>query len=129
MGSKTNYLEDKVLEHVLRNVAYTSPATVYLALFTANPTDAAGGTEVTGGSYARQSIAFAAPSPSGTIKNSALVTFPVASADWGTITGFAIFDASTVGNMLYWGALAASKSILTADQIKFAADSVVITED
>lgn len=129
MGSKSNYLEDKILEHVLRNVAYSSPATVYLALYTVNPTDSTAGTEVSGGSYARQAITFGAPSPVGTIKNSAQVTFPVATADWGDVTGFAIMDNVAGGNMLYWSAFAATKTILSGDQLKVAANAIVITED
>lgn len=128
MGSKTDYLENKILDYVLRNQAAFATATVYLALFTATPSDTGGGTEVSGGSYARQAITFGAAS-GGSITNSGTVTFSAATADWGTVTSFAIMDAATSGNMLYWGALSANKTINNGDQIVFNASSVTITED
>lgn len=127
MDAKTNYLEDNLLNHVLRNTAFTSPTTVYVALFTAAPGEAGGGTEVSGGSYARQSVTFSAPA-SGVVANSGAVTFPTATAPWGTITHMAIFDAVTVGNMLYYGALAAPKVVDTSDQISFANASITVAE-
>jgi len=80
MGSKTDYLENAVLNYWLRaNVGgLTSPATVYVGLFTATPSDTGGGTEVAGSGYARQVIAFSAPSPAGTMVNSAIIDFPAA---------------------------------------------------
>lgn len=127
MDAKSNYLEDAVLNAVLRNIAFSSPATVYVALFTVAPTDTGGGTEVTGGSYARQTVTFSAPA-SGVVANSGSVTFPVATADWGTITSMGIYDALTVGNLLYYGNLAASKNVLTGDQISFANAAVTVAE-
>jgi len=127
MDAKSDYLEDNILNHVLRNVAYTSPTTVYLALFTAAPTDVGGGTEVSGGSYARQTVTFAAPI-SGAVANSGAVTFPLATANWGTIVAAALFDAVSAGNMLYYGALATSKVVDTNDQISFANGSVTVSE-
>lgn len=131
MGSKTNYLEDAVLNFFLRNNAgsVTAPANVYVALFTAPPGETGGGTEVTGGSYARTVVTFSAPSPSGTTTNSADVTFPTATAGWGTVTDFAVFDASTSGNMLYYGTLTSSRVVLTGDVVKFVAGQLTITED
>ncbi len=125
--AKSDYLENALLNHVLRNVALSSPVTVYVALFTVAPTDSGGGTEVSGGSYARQAVTFAAPS-GGVVANSGSVTFPVASAPWGTIVDMAIFDALTVGNMLYYGVLATSKIVGTGDQISFANASITVTE-
>ena len=84
MAHFSTYLAQALLNHVFRNTAYTQPTTVYVALYTAAPTDAGGGTEVTGGSYARQSAAFSAPSGN-QISNSAQVTFPEATANWGTV--------------------------------------------
>lgn len=127
MDAKSDYLENAVLNHVLRNVTLTSPATVYLALFTVAPTDVGGGTEVSGGSYARQAVTFAAP-VSGSVANSGAVTFPLATADWGTIVAGAIFDAVSGGNMLYYGALATSKVVATNDQISFANGSITVSE-
>lgn len=129
MAGKSDYLEGKILEHVLKATSYSSPATVYLALYTAAPSDSGGGTEVSGNGYARQSIAFAAQS-GGSISNSGTVTFPTATGgSWGTVTHFGIFDASSNGNLLYWGALGASKTVANGDTIAFAASSVTVTED
>lgn len=127
MSAKTDYLEDALLNHVLRNVAFTSPTTVYAALFTVAPTDAGGGTEVTGGSYARQSVTFAAPS-SNAVANSGTVTFPQATASWGTIVAVAIMDAASGGNMLYYGNLGTSKTVGNGDQVSFAASALTVSE-
>lgn len=129
MGSKTNYLENKILEHVLKNTAYTSPTTVYLAAFTSDPTETgAAGTEVSGGSYARQSAAFGAAS-GGTISNSGTITFPTATANWGTITHWAIFDASTAGNCLYYGTLTTSQVINTGGVLQVPPGNLIVNED
>ena len=128
-NNKTNFLEDALINEVLRNIAYTPAATVYVALFTAAPGEAGGGTEVSGNAYARQSIAFDAPSPAGETQNTSIITFPAATPSaWGTITDFAIFDALTVGNMLYYGTLDASVVINADDQFKFAAGAVQVDE-
>ncbi len=126
--SKTDFLEDSMLNHVLRNTAYTPASTIYVALFTATPGEAGGGTEVTGNNYARKAVTFGAPS-AGTITNSADVVFDQASGSWGTISYFALFDALTNGNMLYYGALTSSKTINSGDQLKFAAGGITVTED
>ena len=97
--SKTNYLETQLLNHVLRNTPYSGPTTVYVGLFTSAPGEAAGGTEVSGGSYARQAVTFSAPAPD-SCSNTADVLFPLATADWGTIVAFAIFLLVKVVNRL-----------------------------
>lgn len=98
--AKSNYLEGKILNHVLRNTAYTSPTTVYACLYLNNgvgPTDEDKGQEVKGAGYARQAITFGAPSsPGGVSSNSADVTFPTATADYGTVGFVGIKDASNV---------------------------------
>lgn len=139
MTAKTDYLEQKLLDHTLNAVAFTSPST-WAALYTAAPGETGGGTEVTGGSYARQRI-FAngggspdwnlAVSEGGggfVVDNSDDVVFPVATADWGTVTHTAILDAVTLGNMLYYGALTASKTVNTNDTFKFLAGALDIIE-
>lgn len=126
MSQMTDYLENALGNEVLRGVAFAAPAAVYVALFTTAPTDAAPGTEVSGGSYARQAVTFAAPSTPGVFENSADVDFPQATGSWGTVTHFAIFDAATDGNMLIWGALAVSKAIASGDIFKFLAGDLVI---
>ena len=112
---------------VLVNTAYTSPATVYVALYTATPGPSGGGTEVSGNSYARTACTFSAAS-SGSITNSADCTFPQATGAWGTIAYFGVFDAATAGNLLYYGSLTASKTINSGDQLKFAAGGITVTE-
>jgi hypothetical protein len=124
--SMSDYLENKILNAVLRNTAYTSPSQVYIALFTSDPTDAGTGTEVNGGGYARQPITFNAPS-NGQVTNSMDILFPVATASWGTVTHIGIYDASTGGNLLFHGALTTSKTISTDDQLKIAAGDITIT--
>ena len=128
-GSMTNFLEVELLDHVFGKGAYTAP-TPYLALFTAAPTDAGGGTEVTGGSYARVAIsADMGTAASGAITNSAGIEFPTASASWGTVVAFGVMDASTAGNMLWWGDLTASKSVGSGDTLVFNAGDLDFTLD
>ena len=144
MGSKSDYLENKLIDHIFRGVAFTAPSPLYIALYTSNPSDAGGGTEVTGGSYARVSVTpnstnFANTQNSGTgassgtggqTSNLTTITFPAPTANWGVVTGMAIMDASTSGNELYWCALTASKTINNGDAAPtFPAGSLTITED
>ena len=126
MAAMSNYLENALINATLRNTTYTSPATVYVGLFTTDPTDAGTGTEVTGGSYARESMAFGAPS-NGVSTNSSDVEFDQATGSWGTITHFGILDALTSGNLLYHGALTSSKVIEDGDVFKFASAAVSVT--
>lgn len=140
MGSKSDYMENKVLD-ILGGTTFTAPATVYVALFTTMPTDASTGTtpapgaEVTGGSYARQAVTNNAtnfPAASGGSKqNGTAITWSTPpSADWGTIVGFAICDAATNGNILYWGAISPSKTVNNGDPApSFAIGALTITED
>lgn len=122
----SNYLGNAILNAALRNTTYTSPATAYLALYTSDPTAADVGTEVSGGSYARQSIAFDAASAKVT-QNASLVTFPQASGSWGTITHFGIRDALTSGNLLFYAAFSVSKTITTADQLLINDSDISVT--
>jgi hypothetical protein len=122
----SNYLENALINATLRNTTYTSPATVYVGLFTSDPTDAGSGTEVSGGSYARKAATFAAPS-NGASSISAAIEFDQATGSWGTVTHFGIYDALTTGNLLYHGALTASKAIDTGDVFKFATSALSVT--
>lgn len=126
MAEMSNYLENALINATLRNTSYTSPATVRISLHTADPTDAGTGTEVSGGSYARQTATFAAPS-NGVSTTSADITFPQATGNWGTITHIGIWDALTAGNLLYHTPLDASKAIDTGDIFKIAAGSLTVT--
>lgn len=125
--SFSNYLENKVLLHVFGATAYTAPTTLYVALFTSNPGETGAGTEVSGGSYARQTITFTVTGAQAA--NTAAVEFPTASASWGTITYAAIYDASTGGNMLDYGALTTSKTIASGDVLRIPASSYTIDLD
>lgn len=131
MTTKSDFLENRVLDRVLKNNAqftYTFPATVYAALFTADPTEAGTLTsEVSGAGYVRQAITWGTIA-SGSAANSAIVQFPTASGSWGTVTHVAIVDASTAGNVLYYGALTASKTVGTGDDVSFAIGTLVVTE-
>lgn len=127
MSAISNYLENALINATLRNTTYTSPAVVYAGLFTSDPTDAGSGTEVSGGSYARKAITFAAPSNGVTTNSAAACEFDQATGSWGTITHFGIFDALTSGNLLYHGALTVSKTIASGDVFKFPTSSVSVT--
>lgn len=126
MAEMSNYLEDALINATLRNTTYTSPATVYVGLYTSDPTDANTGTEVSGGSYARTAVTFGAPS-NGVTTNSAAVEFPQATGSWGTVGWIGILDASTAGNLLYHTALDASKTIDSGDIFKIAIGSLSVT--
>jgi len=126
MAEMSNYLENALINATLRNTSYTSPATVYIGLYTSDPTDADTGTEVSGGSYARQAVTFGAPS-NGVSTNTAAIEFPQATGTWGTVGWIGIEDASTGGNLLYHTALDASKTIATGDIFKIAIGSLSVT--
>lgn len=98
----TNYLGNKLLDHAFRNVEYVRPATVYLALFTAAPSDAGGGTEVSGFGYARQAITLGAAAAKAQASTAVIEFGPDTGTNWGTISHVGIFDALTVGNLMAW---------------------------
>jgi len=126
MAEFSNYLENAVINAVLRNSPYSSPTTVYVGLYTTDPTDADSGTEVSGGSYARTSVAFDAPS-NGVTQNTADLTFPTATASWGTVTHIGLHDASTGGNLLFHTALDTSKAIDSGDIFKITTGNLTVT--
>jgi hypothetical protein len=128
MAEMSNYLENALINATLRNTSYTSPTTVYVSLWTSDPTDAASGTEVStsGTSYARTSVTFGAPS-NGASTNNADVTFPTATASWGTVGWIGINDASTGGNLLYHTALDTAKAIDSGDIFKIASGNLSVT--
>ena len=126
MAEMSNYLENALINATLRATTFTSPATVYVGLYTTDPTDAGTGTEVSGGSYARQSVTFGAPS-NGVSTNSAAVEFPQCTSTWGTVSHIGILDASTSGNLYYHTALDSSKIIETGDVFKIAIGNLSVT--
>jgi hypothetical protein len=140
MAAFTDFAENKLIDWLFRAqaigitgataAAATGPATLYVALFTANPTDTGGGTEVTGGSYARVAVTsslanwagtqaaastVASSGTSGTTSNNGTITYPAPTANWGTVTGVGIFDATTAGNLLIYSALTTSKTVNNGD--------------
>jgi hypothetical protein len=126
MSEFSNYLENALLNAVLRNTTYTSPTTCFVGLFTSDPTDAGSGTECTGGSYARIAVSFNAPT-NGVATNSADVTFSQATDNWGTISHIGLHDADTTGNLLFHTILNSSKAIGTGDQFKITAGALTCT--
>lgn len=155
MSALTDVYENKLIDFLFRAQALgitgatagagTGPATLYVGLFTTNPTDVAGGTEVSGGSYARVSVTSslanwagtqsagsttASSGTGGTTSNNGAITFPAPTANWGVITGYAIFDAVTTGNMLVWAALGTSKTVNNGDAApSFAAGALTFQID
>lgn len=129
--SLSDYLELKLLDHLFGNTAYSAPATLYLALFTVAPTDAGGGTEVSGGGYARKAVTNNATNwpaaASGSKSNGTVITFNQASANWGTVVAFGIFDASTGGNLLVYGSVSPGVVVNNADTASFGVGSLTIT--
>ena len=126
MAEFSNFLENALINAVLRNTTYTSPATVYVSLYLTDPTDADSGTEVSGGSYARTALTMGAPSD-GVTTNSADVTFPTCTSSWGTVTHIGIHDASTAGNLLFHTILDTAKTIDTGDIFKITTGNLSVT--
>jgi len=125
-AAMTNYLEDELVDHVLRNAAYASPAAVYVALYTSDPGEADAGVEVAGGAYTRIVVTFGAPADGVSI-NSVQVDFVTATALWGVITHFQIMDAAAAGNALFHGALENSVTINIGDTARFQVGDLQIT--
>ena len=126
MAEISNYLENALINGTIRGTTYTAPSTVYVGLYTTDPTDANTGTEVSGGSYARVAVTFAAPS-NGVTTNNADVTFTQATASWGTVGWIGILDASSSGNLLYHTPLDVAKTIDSGDIFKIATGSLSVT--
>lgn len=117
MANLSDYAENKLLDHLLSTTAFTMPTQVYVALYTTATDDATAGTEVTGGSYARQPVDFAA-AVGGAANPTADVVFPEATANWGTVTHVRLMDAVSAGNPLMHGPLTASKLIDVGDTFR-----------
>ena len=136
MAAFTNYLENKLIDHIFQNTAFTSQTTLYVALFTAVSDGEAGTvTEVSGGSYARVAVTANssnwsdATGNNGTTSNVNAVTFPAATADWGTVTHFGIYDAASTGNLLVYAALTSSRNITNGSTPSFAAGALTVQID
>jgi hypothetical protein len=128
MSGFSDYLEDKVLDHVFGGNAYSAPGTLYVALYTVAPSDTGGGTEVSGGAYARQTGAFTVSGTNPTTAtNSAAIEYPTATANYGTVVAVGILDASSSGNLLAYSTLDASKVVSSGDVFRFNAGDLDIT--
>ena len=125
MAGFSDYLENKVVGHVFGGSAYTAPSTLYVALYTSAPSDTGGGTEVSGGAYARQTAAFTVTND--TASNTSAIEYPTATADYGTVVAVGIFDASSSGNLMAYANLTASKTVSTGDVFRFDAGDLDIT--
>lgn len=144
MAAMSDYLENKLVDQIFRGQAYTFPSTLYVGLLTATPSDTGGGTEVSGNAYARVAVTnslanwagtqgaattVASSGTTGTTSNNVAVTFPTPTATWGTVTAFGIWDASTAGNLLFYGTLTISKTINQSDTVTFPAASLSLQLD
>lgn len=133
MSAMSDYLEGEIIKHIFRTGSFTKPTVLAVGLFTAAPSDSGGGTEVSGGSYARATLNpldanWAAPAGgNGVTSNSSTITFATPTANWGTVTHFAVFDAASAGNMLFWGSLTVTKTINSGDTVTFPAGSLTFT--
>lgn len=125
-GNLSDYLENKLIDHFVGTTTYTKPAAVYVALYTVAPTDAGGGTQVTGGSYARQVATFTAAA-SGATSNNANIDFTGMPA--ATVVAIGIFDALTAGNLLLWGTLTTNKTTDAGDTLRIATGDLDISID
>lgn len=145
MAALSDYLENKIIDYLLRGQAFTAPATVYVGLLTAAPSDTGGGTEVTGNAYARVAVAsslanwagtqaaastVASSGATGTTSNNAAITYPTPTpAGWGVVTHFAVYDAASAGNLLFYAALTVSKTINAGDSVSFAPAALTLQID
>lgn len=130
MAGFTNYAEDLVLDWLLTNASATRPTAWYVALYTVAPGEAGGGTEVSGGSYARTAVTFTVSGTAPTTaSNSSAVEFPAATGNWGTIVAAGIFDASTSGNLLAFADLTTSKTVDSGDVLRFNTGEIDVTLD
>lgn len=144
MPAMTDYLENRMIDQIFRAQAFTFPSTLHIGLLTAAPSDTGGGTEVSGGAYARVAVTnslanwagtqsagstVASSGTSGTTSNNSTITFPTPTASWGTVTHFAIYDAASAGNMLFFAALTISKTINIGDTVSFPAGTLSVQID
>lgn len=130
MTGFTNYLGIEIVEHVIGRAAiYSVPSNTYLALFSAAPTDAGGGTELTGNNYARVTVAptdWDSTTSTGSVTNVNDLDFPVASGDWSQAVAAGLCDAATSGNLIAWAALTTNKTVLSGDTGRFPAGNLTL---
>ncbi|NBT09246.1 MAG: hypothetical protein EBS98_10705 [Chitinophagia bacterium] len=128
MSALSDYAEKLLLDWAMTTGSATRPTAWYVALYTAAPSDSGGGTEVTGSGYARQSVTFdAASSPGGTTSNNNTVSFTASGGNYGTVTHIGIHTASTGGQLLWHGAMTASKTVNDGDTLEFSIGNIDLT--
>ena len=142
MSAFSDYVENKVIDALMRGQSFPTITNVHVALFTAAPSDSGGGTEVSGNNYGRVSVSAALSAWAGTqsagstaassgtggvTSNNSAISFPTPSGSWGTVTHWGLFDASTGGNLLVHAALTASKTINSGDTVSFASGALQVT--
>lgn len=126
MSAMSDYLENKILDHILSVGSYTMPAAVYVGLSTGSFGDDNSGTELSGSNYSRVAATFSAAA-SGTTSNDAAIEFAAATGTWGSISHFGVFDAASSGNLLIHGAFASAKTIENGDVLKISTGDLDIT--
>jgi hypothetical protein len=144
MAALTDYFENKLIDQIFRGQAYAFPASLYIGLLTAAPSDSTAGTEVAGGAYARVAVAgslanwagtqaagstVASTGTGGTTSNNGVITFPTPSAGWGVVTHVGIYDAAAAGNLLAYATLSVAKTINSGDAVTFPAGSLTFQID
>lgn len=128
MAALSDHAENLLLNFLMTTGTATRPTNWYLALYSAAPSDSGGGTEISGSGYSRQSVSWdAASGTGGTTSNSGNVTFTASGGNFGNVTHIGIFDASSGGNLLWHGAMAAAKQVNSGDSIQFATGSIDLT--
>ena len=128
MAALSDHSEALLLDWLMTTDVVTRPTAWYVALYTAAPSDSGGGTELSGSGYSRQAVTFAsATSPGGTTSNTGDITFTAAGGDWGTVTHIGIHDASSGGNLLWHGAMTASKTVADGDTLQFSTGNIDLT--
>jgi hypothetical protein len=128
MAALSDHAEALLLDWLMTTDSVTRPTAWYVALYTAAPSDSGGGTEVSGNGYTRQTVTMAsATSPGGTTSNSGAVSFTASGGDWGSITHIGIHDASSGGNLLWHGAMTASKTVADGDTLEFSIGNIDLT--
>lgn len=130
-GSFSDHWENEILDHVFKTGSYTAPTNIYVALCKSTVEDNDTGStlpvEVSGGAYVRKVCNTWDAASSGATENTQVITFVQATADWGTITHFALCDHSGTGNMLAHGSLGAAKNCQSGDTVKFATGDIDVT--
>lgn len=126
MSQMSDYLENEFLDHILRVGSFTMPAGSYLALYLSNPADDNSGSEISGNGYARQSTTWAVAS-AGSSSNSSQETFTASGGNWGTVTHWAVFDAVSAGNMLFYASLDVARIINNGDSLVFEIGDLTVT--